>query len=143
MKKLIPLMIGIIITLTGCNVTPIENLQVGKEEIPKQNEESYQNFAAIPVQDFLNFFDSDEYIMLDVRTPEEIAEGKINKGALEIDYYDEDFKEQLGRLDKTKKYLVYCRSGRRSGETMKIMEELGFAEAYDLLGGILAFNEMK
>ena len=80
-------------------------------------------------------------MMIDVRTPEEIAEGKIAAEALEIDYYADDFRARLDRLDKSKKYLVYCRSGRRSGLTMEIMKELGFSEAYDLSGGILTFYE--
>ena len=66
----------------------------------------------------------------------EIAEGKIFSEALEIDFYKENFLEEIAKLDKNKKYLLYCHSGNRSGQALKIFRQLGFAEAYDLDGGI-------
>lgn len=79
------------------------------------------------------------YQLLDVRTPEEIAEGKID-GALEMNFYDSNFKEQLAQLDKEKPVLVYCRSGNRSGKAAKLMNEMGFKQVYDLIGG---YSEWK
>ncbi|MCB0537569.1 MAG: rhodanese-like domain-containing protein [Bacteroidetes bacterium] len=79
------------------------------------------------------------YQLIDVRTPEEIAEGKID-GALEMNFYDSNFKEQLAQLDKEKPVLVYCRSGNRSGKAAKLMNEMGFKQVYDLIGG---YSEWK
>ncbi len=75
------------------------------------------------------------FTLLDLRTPEEIADGYI-EGADNIDFYDEDFREQLDELDKGRKYVIYCRSGGRSGKTREMMRELGFTEVYNTLGGI-------
>ena len=75
------------------------------------------------------------FTLLDLRTPEEIADGYI-QGADNIDFYDEDFREQLDELDKGRKYVIYCRSGGRSGKTREMMRELGFTEVYNTLGGI-------
>ena len=47
-----------------------------------------------------------------------------------------DISELKAKLDKNKKYLLYCHSGNRSGQALKIFRQLGFAEAYDLDGGI-------
>jgi len=77
---------------------------------------------------------SGDATFLDVRTPAEIAEGKI-KGALEIDYKSSDFAEQLKRLDKDTKYIVYCRSGGRSAKSVKILKEQGFKSVHNMLGG--------
>ena len=55
-----------------------------------------------------------EFVILDVRTPEEFAEGHIGN-ALIIDYYSETFRDDVNKLDKDKPYLIYCRSGNRSG----------------------------
>ena len=81
---------------------------------------------------------NDNYVILDVRTPQEVGQGKID-GAININFYDPDFKEQLNKLDKNKKYLIYCRSGARSSRALALTKELGFKEAYDLKGGILAW----
>ncbi|HEY97275.1 MAG TPA: rhodanese-like domain-containing protein [Dehalococcoidia bacterium] len=75
------------------------------------------------------------FIILDVRTPEEYSGGHI-EGAINIDFLADDIRAQLNKLDKTKSYLVYCRSGRRSSDTRDIMAELGFKEVYNISGGI-------
>jgi len=72
--------------------------------------------------------------IIDVRTPEEFAEGYI-KDAINIDFYAETFRDELDKLDKNKTYLIYCRSGRRSGNALDMMAELNFREVYNILGG--------
>ncbi|GJM30612.1 MAG: hypothetical protein DHS20C17_32470 [Cyclobacteriaceae bacterium] len=72
--------------------------------------------------------------LIDVRTPEEVAEGTID-GAQNIDFRDPKFKQQIATLDKTKPIAVYCGAGGRSGKTSQLLEELGFQEIYDLTGG--------
>ena len=84
--------------------------------------------------------DNPNFAIIDVRTPEEVAGGYI-EGAINIDFYADTFEAELGILDKSKVYLIYCRTGGRSGPTLPIMEELGFLEVYDIEGGILAWIE--
>ncbi len=78
--------------------------------------------------------------MIDVRTPEEHAAGHIN-GALNINFHNESFEDEVDRLDKKKKYLLYCRSGNRSRQTMFLMRDLGFEEVYNLAEGIISWHE--
>ena len=79
-------------------------------------------------------------VVLDVRTEGEYDEGNI-ANALNIDIHKgQGFIYKLEELDKTKTYYVYCRSGARSGQACKIMSELGFEKAYNLVGGILAWQ---
>ena len=75
-----------------------------------------------------------DLVIVDVRTPEEIAKGKID-GAIEMDFYSPDFNAQLEGLDKNKTYLMYCRSGNRSGQTMNRMKSMGFHRVYNMQGG--------
>mgnify|MGYP001079358811 CR=1 FL=1 len=75
------------------------------------------------------------FVIMDVRTPEEYTEGHI-VDAINLNYYSKTFKNELNKFDKNKTYLVYCRSGRRSGIALNIMKELGFTEVYNILGGI-------
>lgn len=81
-----------------------------------------------------------ENIILDVRTKEECFESKI-PGSLNIDYYSENFKDNLDSLDKNLNYYIYCRSGNRSGKTVIILRDKGFKSVYNLEGGILAWKK--
>ena len=85
----------------------------------------------------LQLENDDKAIILDVRTDAEVANGII-PNAIHIDIYKgQEFISEIEDLDKTKNYYVYCRSGNRSGQACKIMEQLGFENAYNLEGGIL------
>jgi rhodanese-related sulfurtransferase len=77
----------------------------------------------------------DDFIILDVRTPGEFKQAHL-KDAKMIDYYSETFRDELQKLDKDQIYLIYCRSGNRSGRTLRIMKELKFTHVYNMLGGI-------
>lgn len=81
----------------------------------------------------------DDLVILDVRTPEEFAEGHID-GAVMIDFYRDDFADELGQLDPDVPYVLYCRSGNRSGQTRAMMAELGFAAVDDVDGGVIAWQ---
>jgi phage shock protein E len=75
-------------------------------------------------------------VVLDVRTPAEIADGYIVGTRLFIDYNNNQFKDEVAKLDKSKTYIVYCRSGNRSTKALNIMSELGFKKLYELEDGI-------
>ncbi|WP_190277492.1 redoxin domain-containing protein [Adhaeribacter rhizoryzae] len=73
-------------------------------------------------------------IILDVRTGQEFAGGHLNN-ALNFDYNNPDFVNQLSTLDKTKPYLVYCAVGGRSSKAAKQMQEMGFQLVYNVTDG--------
>jgi rhodanese-related sulfurtransferase len=75
-------------------------------------------------------------VVIDVRSPEEIANGFIPGTDLFINFFDGNFQDQLKKLDKTKTYIVYCHSGNRSGKATNVMQQLGFTDIYNLQGGI-------
>lgn len=78
--------------------------------------------------------DSSSAILLDVRTPKEYNAAHID-GALNLNYYEKNFKEELAQLDTTKTVFVYCHSGGRSFRAGKVLASLGFKKVYDLKGG--------
>ena len=86
--------------------------------------------------DWVNQLEKDDNaIILDVRTDEEVAEGKI-PNAIKIDIYKgQGFIYAVEELDKSKNFYVYCRSGGRSAQACAIMNQLGFDTTYNLLGG--------
>ncbi|MBC6996454.1 rhodanese-like domain-containing protein [Neolewinella lacunae] len=79
-------------------------------------------------------------VLLDVRTPAEIAAGKID-GAVEMDLRGSDFAERLRALDPTKTYLVYCAVGGRSAKACTMLNDAGFERVYNLRGGYAAWKE--
>ena len=79
--------------------------------------------------------DHPDWIVLDVRTPEEFQAGSL-PGAANLDYLGSDFIDRLLALDKEKGYLVYCRSGRRSVRVSTLLRNAGFPHVYHLHGGL-------
>jgi rhodanese-related sulfurtransferase len=79
-------------------------------------------------------------IILDVRTPGEVAQGKI-PGALAMDYYASDFLTKVNELPKDKEIYLYCAVGARSEEAAQLLIQQGFTKVYHLSGGIQAWAQ--
>jgi phage shock protein E len=63
--------------------------------------------------------------VIDVRTPDEIAQGYLD-GSLLFDIQNPNFMDQIGTLDKAADYYIYCRSGNRASQAIQIMQQAGF-----------------
>ena len=85
------------------------------------------------------FDNTNDALLLDIRTPEEIGKGYL-KGAVFMDFYDSAFKEQVAVIDREKPVFIYCAIGGRSWDAAKIMQEMGFKKVYDLKGGIIVWK---
>lgn len=102
---------------------------------------SCKGYKDLSVDEFEAMLGKDVSVQLvDVRTPEEFAEGHIS-GAVNIDWRGSGFSETAKNiLDTERSVLVYCRSGRRSAEASSTLDRLGF-KTYNLKGGILAWMQ--
>ena len=79
-------------------------------------------------------------VVLDVRTLDEVSEGVI-PGAIHLDIFmGQGFLDGLEKLDKSKNYFVYCRSGNRSGQACAIMQSVGFETVHNLVGGFMEWT---
>lgn len=103
----------------------------------------------IELNKFIEFLESGEFDLIDVRTEEEHTDGHL-KMSKNINVNNENFQDLIGELDKEKKYLVYCRTDNRTRNAMYVMEMLGFKEVYGLIGGFnkwveneLEFEKLK
>jgi len=76
---------------------------------------------------------TENVVILDVRTSAEFNESHV-KGALNIDIRENDFKDKIAKMDKSKTYKVYCRSGNRSSQAIKIMKDLDFKNIENIGG---------
>lgn len=89
---------------------------------------------------FAQAIQGEDTILIDVRTPEEYAEGAI-KGSVNIDFFNQQaFIKQISSLDKNKPVYLYCRSGNRSMKAARQLVSLGFEKVYDLAGGYMAWS---
>ena len=80
-------------------------------------------------------------VVLDVRTLEEVEELGIIPNAIHIDIFKgQGFIDEVQQLDTSKNYYVYCKAGGRSGQACAIMNQLGFDNAYNLIGGFSEWN---
>lgn len=88
--------------------------------------------------DFINTYTTTpQAVLVDVRTPDEFSSGHI-PNALNIDFQNTSFVSEVKKLDTNKTYFVYCRSGNRSEQAIRIMKQNGIKNIYELQGGLLA-----
>ena len=91
--------------------------------------------------EFKNQIESDtNSVIIDCRTSIEWEEGIIENSIL-LDLFDSNnFMQESEKLDTTKNYYVYCRSGVRSVTACQILESLGIKNTFNLLGGIMSWE---
>ena len=98
-----------------------------------------QGFQNLDAAQFKEHIASNPGIVLDVRTPQEVAQGTLPK-AEHINIHDANFAERAGGLNKEQPIYVYCKAGGRSARACKQLVSLGFKDVYNLSGGITAWK---
>ena len=78
-----------------------------------------------------------EYNLLDVRQPEEFAEGYLPGSQL---IPVGELHQRIGEIDRTKPTVVYCRAGVRGAKGAGVLLNDGFDEVWNMAGGILAWE---
>ena len=115
--KLISVLLVSVVTLTACGGSggKVSNLNVSE---------------------FATKIADSSVTLVDVRTPGEFMSGHIT-GATNIDFESGTFEADIQKLDKSKSYAVYCRSGNRSGQATALMVKDGFKVVFNLNGGVI------
>ena len=88
----------------------------------------------VGVAEFATLTGSPEVRVIDVRTPEEFADGHI-AGAVNIPVQSSDFSARVAELDPNATYAVYCRSGNRSQPAVAAMSDAGITTIFELSSG--------
>jgi phage shock protein E len=113
------------LALTGCSSAPADP---GAAAIAAASADSEVPAPEAPVE-------SPSSILIDVRTPQEFADGHIET-AVNHDVNAADFAQQLAALDPAKTYAVYCQDGTRSATAVAQMQKAGFTHIYELDKGL-------
>ena len=101
----------------------------------------YPNLSPAEARDLLWKRSGDpDFVLLDVRTRKEFDAERI-EGAVIVDYNSPSFRENIAKLDRSKSFLVYCRTGNRTNGAVKAMRELGFPNVFVFPGGITKWKE--
>ena len=97
----------------------------------------------ISASDFNQMIKNDKSaIIIDVRTPEEFNKGHLIN-ALNINWFDKNFDENINIFNTDLPVFVYCLSGGRSSQANEKIKSLGFKNVYELNGGILEWRKSK
>lgn len=135
------------ISLVACGQEESESSESKTKNEPSKKEadvddtEDSQTASVIDLDasDFKSVINPSIGILLDVRTPQEVA-GEHLKDASFIDVYDPKFADKINMMDKSKEIYVYCKGGGRSAQAADILLQNGFKKVYNLQGGIMAWN---
>jgi len=125
-------------TLTGCfDSPPLVAQTPDPGELPPYGAIGPEQAAAV-----LSLLGSEpDFVLIDIRTEPEVLEVHI-PGAANVDYYAPSFEEIVAQLDPEQTYLIYCRTGNRTGRAYTMMVDHGLEKVYDLSGGITAWLDL-
>jgi rhodanese-related sulfurtransferase len=120
------------LALNACDYITGEAIKVPAQIQPQlvKNITSPEAYALIQVN-----AGNGDFIIIDVRTPEEYASGHI-ENAVNVDYNSANFRDEISSFNRDSTYLIYCRTGARSAGARDVMKELGFQKIYNMTGGI-------
>jgi phage shock protein E len=102
-------------------------------------EASEPGVRLVDVSEASRLLDAGDRIVIDVRTPQEFADGRL-AGARMIDIQSPTFADEIAELDPDAAYIVYCRTANRSAGARQLMTELGFRDVADIEGGVVAWS---
>lgn len=131
MKKFILPVFAFVLTISACST----------DKSGSQSAEQTASSATVVNLSAKEFSEkSPSGTILDVRTPGEVAQGKIN-GAVVIDFYQPDFMDQVSKISKDQEIYLYCAVGARSEEAAQMLVQQGYTKVYHLQGGIQAWYQ--
>ena len=130
------LIIGLFMN-SSCEQKEAENSATESMVLPVQGTK-IENIKAMEAAKMLE--KNPDMMVLDIRTPGEFNSGHIPT-SINIDYKAENFELEIKKLDRSKPYLMHCRSGRRSTAALDTFRKHGFDHIIHIDDGILGWNK--
>ena len=135
MRRAAGITAALALVLAGCEAATADD---GPDREPSASAAATEVVELSPAETAAFLEESRDAVLIDVRTPEEVAQGALADATF-IDLQGPDFRERIAELDRDGTYVLYCRTGNRSGQAAEIMRELGFGELYNAGG----FDELR
>jgi len=110
-------------------------------------DEALKTVREVSPEETLALIKGDEWLILDVREPDEFEEGhlptavNIPRGFLEVRADLEHYKRDERMQDRNQRILCYCGGGHRSAMAARVLQEMGFKEAISMREGWTGWNE--
>ena len=121
----------------GCKpATTTESPAEGEEAVA---ERVYKEAPMIDPDEFEKGINRSKAVLVDVRMPQEFEQGHM-EGAINMNFFDPNFKNQLLDLDKNKRYYIYCKNDARSERAAEFLLQNDYPEVYVLKGGYEAWK---
>lgn len=138
MTKIGIMVFGLLMMASCSEAQHSEEKVEAKSTEPQEQQQQQEQVInkVVRADEFKKLMELEDRQLVDVRTPAEVAGGKID-GAVNIDINSATFQDEMSKLDREKPVLVYCRSGGRSARAAAMLKEMGFKEVYDLQGGYM------
>jgi len=137
-RKLI-LLLAIVLAsfaMMGCDTAPEATTAPATNDTSAVTTQPIRDLIA-PQSYVQDYMDTDaDHILIDVRTPEEFADGMI-VGSVNIPL--QEIANRLDEIPRDKPVILYCRSGNRSAQAAQLLSNASFSEIYDL-GGIIQWT---
>lgn len=117
-------------------VTTESTTETGDQPVAEQ---TYKEAPMIEPDEFEKGMKRSKAVLVDVRMPQEFEQGHM-EGALNLNFFDPNFKNQLLELDKNKRYYIYCKNDARSERAAEFLLQNDYPEVYVLKGGYEAWK---
>jgi len=121
------IIIGFLIFLQSCKNEAL------KEQVVTVNQ-------SVSIDDIANLINDEKYQLIDLRTHDEVKENGTIPFSKIVDFSSNDFEHVIDAMDKNGKYILYCKSGGRSGKALKVLNEKGFKNVKEMNAGYDAWS---
>lgn len=128
-------MVSTSLKFTKSKICPLCNAKKSFSELTRPNTKTcdFENLPSISAQELNNILS--DVVLVDVR---EVYEQQIcSIGGVSVPL--KEFNSAISSFDKEKPIVVYCKSGKRSQDAVKLLLSAGFSKALFLNGGILSW----
>jgi phage shock protein E len=129
------IILATVLAVAGCGGVPSAAPVVAPAAVAAQT----KNLPAdLDVATAASLHGQSDVVFLDVRTPEEYAEGHI-PGVVLIPL--DELPHRIDEVPKDKTVVVTCRSGNRSAQAAEILRQAGYSNVHNMTGGITAWQQ--
>ena len=130
-----------LLLVMGCQAKPLEETEPVESTVAEVVVEAetipYGDITVEQVEQVMA--ENPDLVLLDVRTEMENAEDALPDSVV---IPVQELPDRLDELSTDQQYLVYCRSGNRSGQAMGILKEAGFEKLFHMLGGMNQYRQV-